>query len=430
MSPAKQPKASKTSPSEVKKGGTKTVGGSGGAKGSAGGGLRNQQAHAVREALRLHDHAALEELAFLPQGFCSPELRRSVWTLLLGLTPDEAVDASWRKLLSEPRDNEQEARTIVADVKRSVYTWDVHVGIRKSARERKRAELTDVMNAILRRHGQKFSYFQGFHDIALVFLEVGSPSQAFHMVERLCLFHMSDQLCVPFDQGLLPLLGVLFFLLELLDVQVANALSEAGCTDLHFAVPWVLTWFAHSLPRLHDQVMRIFDCLLASHSAMILYFCAALIVTHRDTILSTPREMPEMVCAVQHMHLDALDVDEWAMITRQLAKKVPPEDLLARLPAARRKLLPSTSPVLHYPHPWISSDKVLDKESLTALAPIYNPNARPTIGRGSQPTVRPLLSGLSWSRVRSLRRAAAGGTLGALLLAMALTTRTRGGGGR
>ena len=41
----------------------------------------------------------------------------------------------------------------------------------------------------------------------------------------------------------LPKLGALFFLLESLDAPVAQALEEAECRELHFAVPWILTWF-------------------------------------------------------------------------------------------------------------------------------------------------------------------------------------------
>merc|ERR1719464_1293498 len=109
----------------------------------------------------------------------------------------------------------------------------------------------------------------------------------------------------------------------MLDAPVAEAFSEAGCEELHFAVPWVLTWFAHSLPRLHDQVMRLFDCLLASHPSMILYFSAALLLQHRELILRTERDMPEMVTAIQGLPLDRLDVDGWAAGARVLALRVP-----------------------------------------------------------------------------------------------------------
>lgn len=341
---------------------------------------------AVQQALADEDLQALRELAFQSSGFGSLELRRRAWLMLLGLSPEQAGRSGWRKGLNDGEEG-SDARVIRADVARSVYSWDVHAGINMSVREQKRTQLYDVMVAILRRHEHQLNYFQGFHDIALVFLEVGSPSQAFHMVERVALFYLSDQLCWAFDQGLLPLLGVLFGLLKLLDPEVARALQEAECDHMHFAVPWLLTWFSHSLTKLHDQVMRLFDCLLASHPAMLLYFAAALLVMHREPILAAPRDMPEMVCVLQGLELDSLDVDAWAAQTWKLAQKLPPEQLLRRL---GRRGLPRTSPMLHYPHPWMTKARGTVEEAkvrkrkgkainiqeqaldeVTSLAPVY-----------------------------------------------------------
>jgi len=345
---------------------------------------QQQQVRAVYAALKSRDFGALEELAFSRGGFYSSELRRGVWMCLLGLAPQQAVDPSWKRVLAEVDHQAKEARVMHADVQRSVYSWDVHSNMRKTTRNQKRIQLSEVMHAILRRHSGKLTYFQGFHDIALVFLEVGTQSQAFHMAERLALFHLTDQLCLPFDQGLTPLLGVLFCLLQLLDAPLAEALDEAGCAELHFAVPWVLTWFAHSLPRLHQQVMRLFDCLIAGHPAMILYFSAALLMEHREAVLAAPRDLPDVALVIQGLPLDSLDVDEWAATAWSLAKRLPPDELLRRLPAPRRRALPATSPLMHFPHAWMPQARAragapsatLADEELRASAPVYAPPRR------------------------------------------------------
>mmetsp|Transcript_89424 Transcript_89424/g.277890 ORF Transcript_89424/g.277890 Transcript_89424/m.277890 type:complete len:398 (+) Transcript_89424:174-1367(+) len=332
-----------------------------------------QQLRAIYAALEARDHAALRELAFSRFGFCSSEVRRAVWPFLLGLSPEQAVDGSWRRLLPDVDHEAKESRVIKADVQRSVYSWDVHTGIRKAARNQKRVQLSEVMHAVLQRHTGRLAYFQGFHDIALVFLEVGTASQAFNMVERLALFHLSDQLCMPFDQGLAPLLGLLFCLLEFLDAPLAEALREADCAELHFAVPWVLTWFAHSLPRLHQQVMRLYDCLLAAHPAMVLYFSAALLMRHRASILAAPRELPEVTSVLQQLPLQALDVEDWAAQAWRLVGRLGPEELLQRA-AARRRALPSSSPLLHFPHPWMprgSEPPAAPAAELWRCSPIY-----------------------------------------------------------
>jgi len=333
-----------------------------------------QQVRRVYDAVKRDDFAAMRSLALSRHGFCSAELRRVVWLYLLGLRPEHAVDCSWRDSLTGVEYDGKQARVIHADVERSVYSWDVHSNLKKATRDQKRIHLSEVMHATLNRHHGKLQYFQGFHDMVLVFLEVGTPAQAFHMVERLALFHLSDQLCVPFDQGLLRLLGILFFLLECLDASVAQALREAECVELHFAVPWVLTWFAHTLPRL-QQVMRLFDCLLATHPAMVLYFAAALLIEHKAAILQTEREMPEMVAMLQKLPFDAVDVDQWAAHAQELARRLPPERLLRTIPPVNRTGMPRTSPLLHYPHPWMVTDRssmMGDARKLTMMAPIYS----------------------------------------------------------
>lgn len=206
------------------------------------------------------------------------------------------------------------------------------------------------------------------------------------MIERLALFHLSDQLCWPFDGGLMPLLKALFHLLQTLDMPVAQALHEADCAELHFAVPWLLTWFSHSLPHLHRQVMRLFDCLLTSHPSMILYFAAQLILEQREKLLNTSRELPEMVLLLQNLPYASLDVPGWAQRTWDLSRRLPPEKFVHRLPRQIRKALPCTSPLFHYPHPWIArskgSVKVFatkdhNRKNVLKLAPIYT--ARPGV---------------------------------------------------
>lgn len=316
--------------------------------------LEQQQVRAVYDALEAEDYERLRDLAFSRLGFCSSELRRAVWLCLLGVSQDKAKDTSWRRALKPADSNDPDSRTIQVDVQRSVYSWDVHAGMPKTERNKRRIDLSEVMHAILQKHQGQFRYFQGFHDIALVFLEVGTPAQAFHMVERLALFHMTDQLCWQFDTGLVPLLRALFSLLEMVGPACAEALREADCSELHFAIPWVLTWFSHTLPRLHSQVMRLFDCLLASHPAMILYFCVALLLQFEDQILQTERDMPEMVSMLQRLPLDTLDMEDWVNRTRQLALQLPPEKFIARAGQHLQSSgLPPTSPLLHFPHPWM-----------------------------------------------------------------------------
>lgn len=46
-------------------------------------------------------------------------------------------------------------------------------------------------------------------------------------------------------------------------------------------IPWVLTWFAHSLNDL-DMIARIYDYLLSAEPYSIIYVCAGFIIGTRD----------------------------------------------------------------------------------------------------------------------------------------------------
>ena len=78
---------------------------------------------------------------------------------------------------------------------------------------------------------------------------------------------------------------------ELLSVADFSEMEHVG--TCHFAVSWLLTWFAHSLEDL-DDVSRLFDAFLGSDPLMPLYVGAAAVVADRETLLAMARgEMDE-----------------------------------------------------------------------------------------------------------------------------------------
>lgn len=63
----------------------------------------------------------------------------------------------------------------------------------------------------------------------------------------------------------------------------------------YFALPWILTWFSHSLGDL-DVVARIFDVLLVSHPLMPLYLAAAV---SAPSLLPTPASCMLILASAQ-----------------------------------------------------------------------------------------------------------------------------------
>mmetsp|Transcript_12683 Transcript_12683/g.28490 ORF Transcript_12683/g.28490 Transcript_12683/m.28490 type:complete len:389 (-) Transcript_12683:39-1205(-) len=314
---------------------------------------------AIQEATETRDFESLRKLAFEPGGF-GEESRRAVWLTLLGINPDDLE----RLTTDIPP---KELRVIEADVARAVYTWDVHKDIEESVREEKRQQLKLIMCSVLGKHDSHLTYFQGFHDIALVFLEMGTEEEATRMLEQVALFYLSDQLCWPFESGVQPMLSLFFQLLKALDKKVHTALAVAGVTEYHFALPWLLTWFAHSLSRLHDQVARLYDCLLASHPVILLYFSVAMLTMNREAVLDAPPDQMEMQMVLQMLPMKTTDVDSWATEVAKLSQRLQPEAFMRRMPWRLWCMLPPTSPLRHYPYPWMKQAIAFGPRS----APVY-----------------------------------------------------------
>jgi len=57
-----------------------------------------------------------------------------------------------------------------------------------------------------------------------------------------------------------------------------------------FALPWLLSWFSHSLNQ-HIKVVRLFDYFLASPKDIILYVIAQLIHSRSEEILKADCDM-------------------------------------------------------------------------------------------------------------------------------------------
>merc|ERR1712014_372161 len=73
-----------------------------------------------------------------------------------------------------------------------------------------------------------------------------------------------------------------------------------------------------------------------------------------------------------------LDVDDWAREARSLAQRLRPDELISRLPRHLQRALPPTSPLFHYPHPWMRSKadgfsavQDMSPRDASRVAPVY-----------------------------------------------------------
>ena len=219
-------------------------------------------------------------------------LRRRLWLLLLGLQP------SAPPLLPEPVPQSL-LEQLELDVSRSLHHFDARppvriAGVPKTIGEG-RAALLRLMSTVLGRHqqqgggGEALHYYQGFHDVASVFLlQVGEGTGGL-MMERVSLSHMRFATRDTLDSTR-EVMALLYPLLLLVSPPLHSLLrTEADIAEPVFCLSWLITWFSHDLHDL-DQLCRLFDFFLATaHPLAALYLSVALIEHRGPELLAQPR---------------------------------------------------------------------------------------------------------------------------------------------
>ncbi|CAD7931846.1 unnamed protein product [Amoebophrya sp. A120] len=290
---------------------------------------------------------------------------------------------------------------IEADVKRSCFSWDIHKkeselpieSMRLADRQNKRNTLIKLLGEVLveekidhREKKQKtitntWKYYQGFHDICLVFLETMSTRfSAASSVRTFIDKTLVKEFLSPekrFDEIIFPLFDIMEQILREHDPQLfthfkylnAHAgLADTGQISLHFTLAWLLTFFAHSVNEF-ELLSRVFDVLVAeckgsagdvgddgggSTSRLtskskpksyytILFLIIALLKTQRNKIILELHDATEI-----HMHFSSTTfsfakdddnttvcIDTWLAQAKKLIDATDMEQLLKRL--ARRK---------------------------------------------------------------------------------------------
>jgi len=189
---------------------------------------------------------------------------------------------------------------------------------------KKREALARIINAILSRNPQ-LHYYQGFHDIASVFLLVCGEHEAFAIMEQLSLFHIRDALNPSLASTQL-MLSLLFPLIKIADLELYHYLMRSNVQP-YFALSWVLTWFSHGFDSL-EIIARLFDVFIASHPLMPLYIGAIIIVSVRTKLLN------QVECEYSMVHTYLSNISQnlpWEIIIQQavnLQLRYPPNTLL------------------------------------------------------------------------------------------------------
>ncbi|KAL8934249.1 MAG: hypothetical protein Q9211_005330, partial [Gyalolechia sp. 1 TL-2023] len=187
--------------------------------------------------------------------------------------------------------------------------------------DRRKSELSAVITQVLRTYPM-LSYFQGFHDIAQVFLLVLGVEDAAAAVSHLSLLRIRDFM-LPSLSPSLAHLRLLPSILQVADAKLCKHLSD---TQPFFALGAVLTLYAHEIQEYGD-IARLFDFLLAHGAVVSVYFFAVIILSRREELFEIPADEPEMLHSILSKLPKPLDLEALITQTTSLYMDFPPERL-------------------------------------------------------------------------------------------------------
>jgi len=172
-------------------------------------------------------------------------------------------------------------------------------------------------------------YFQGYHDIAQVFLLVLGKRAAFPALCRVSLLRIRDYMLSSLNPGLKQL-HLIPAILRCSDPELAAHLEG---TRPYFALPAALTLYAHDIQDYSD-ITRLYDFILAHEPVLSIYLFAALIVSRREEVLEIEHDDSDMLLFTLQKLPQPLDLQALIDKSLEIFRAYPPDRLPG--PAWRR----------------------------------------------------------------------------------------------
>ncbi|KAG4301757.1 hypothetical protein PCK1_001994 [Pneumocystis canis] len=285
-------------------------------------------------AILKNDIIKLRKYGAQGHGFKNNNLRKKIWNILI--CPENEnfdIKTQWNLLPIHKDENQVQLdvnRSFIYYPKSKKYILLVKPNIQRDLDhiklKKKKNELKSLIVEILRKH-PNLNYFQGFHDIAQVFLLCAGKKKAAKLLEFLSLTRIRDF----FLPSLSPVLNHLEFIKSIILKEDEKLGKHIENIPSHFALATYLTWFSHEAEHLED-VLKLFDFILATDTIMILYIHATIILQQKEKILSIAEEETDIIYKV----------------LSDLIKKCPTKDIFQKTIFLREKIQPHTLPSWKY----------------------------------------------------------------------------------
>ncbi|KAI8145968.1 rab-GTPase-TBC domain-containing protein [Fennellomyces sp. T-0311] len=268
---------------------------------------------AIDGAWKVRDVTVLRAMGRGENGFVNDDMRRKIWPILLHC--DRLVDTK-----SSTIEMHKDERQAELDILRSFNTYP-H-GITDERKDELRSQLTGVISHVLRSH-PNLHYYQGFHDIASIFLLLFDEKDAGTLMEHVSLFFIRDAMLDSLDP-ILREITMIDTILQKEDTRLHLHMTEAGVLP-YYCLSWVITWFSHDIDDV-SKINRLFDLFLSSSPLMPLYVSAALVLSRRNLVLSQPAD-PSSIHTLLTKVPRNVNIEAWIKDAIRLEKNYPPYEL-------------------------------------------------------------------------------------------------------
>lgn len=278
------------------------------------------KARRIGEACRWNNTPELRDLAVSEAGLLSDEIRRRVWPLLLGYSPNHGVDSNidaqqcWRSL---PRHADEDQ--VQLDVNRAFIYYPIDQTTKQI--DSRKEELSNLIIEVLRRQPY-LCYFQGYHDICQVFLLVLGQESSPMAVARLSALRIRDFMLPT----LAPALAQLRLIPDIIRTVNPRLYHHLSRTQPFFALSGTLTMYAHDIQEYGD-IARLFDVFLARESIFSVYMFAQIVLNRSEELFDTPADEPEMLHSILSKLPRPLNLERLISDTTALLEQHPPESL-------------------------------------------------------------------------------------------------------
>ncbi|KAF7233477.1 hypothetical protein EG68_09469 [Paragonimus skrjabini miyazakii] len=267
----------------------------------------------------------LREFCITTFGLMDNEIRRKVWPIITGVESNSEVCYSEDVLLTH-----HSYHQVKLDVNRLDSLLPPNLD--SAEKDEIRAVMMRLTVSLLLDNPQ-LHYYQGFHDICYIFLSVLGENDARSVLNKILPQRFSLFMEASMDSTV-DYMQLIFALLGYLRPALTENLEQVGLGP-HFALAWIVTWFAHVLQEM-DDVRRLFDLFLATDPLMLIYLSVAIIIRSDEEVQSTTADF-----GMLHHTLLRLPkkhpVEELVRNSVRLYSTVPP-DLLLTLGKQRQAL--------------------------------------------------------------------------------------------